>query len=110
MSVLSAEALNEVAMKVIMHAGEARKYCNDAINALCEDEQELYQKWMEVARQEIILAHNLQTETIQATIECTDQAVTLLFIHAQDTLMTINSEINLAGHLYKLYQKLSDKA
>ncbi len=109
MAVMHTDKLNEIAMQVILHAGDARTYCNEAIEALCQDREDVFLEKMEVAKREITIAHNLQTETIQETITCEEQPVTLLFVHAQDTLMTINSEITMAGNMYKLYCKLQKK-
>lgn len=105
MGTIPADKLNEVAMQVILHAGDARAYCSAAMEALYMDDLETFRKKMELTRQEITIAHNLQTETIQNTIECDEQPVTLLFIHAQDTLMTIHSEISMVHHMYRMYCK-----
>ena len=42
-----------------------------------------------VARENITKAHRLQTEVIQNTVMNENQRLTMLFIHSQDTLMTI---------------------
>lgn len=110
MSVMQEDKLNEVAMQVILHAGDARMYCNEAMEALYNDEEDTFKEKMELTKKEITIAHNLQTETIQKTIECEEQPITLLFIHAQDTLMTINSEIMMVNHMYRLYCKLKGES
>ena len=46
---------------------------------------------------------------IQSTIEDDELQTTLLFTHAQDTLMTIYSELNISNHLIRLYYKLEEK-
>ena len=46
---------------------------------------------------------------IQSTIEDDELQTTLLFTHAQDTLMTIYSELNMATHMIKMCRMLEDK-
>ena len=64
---------------------------------------------MKKAKDEITQAHRIQTDMIQSTIEDDELQTTLLFTHAQDTLMTIYSELNISNHLIRLYYKLEEK-
>lgn len=106
----SIEVLNQAAMKIILHAGDCRKYLNDAICAVYEEEgQMVVQEKLKAAKQEITKAHRIQTEMIQNTIMNENQPASLLFTHAQDTLMTINSELLMVKHMLKLYEKLEGK-
>lgn len=83
---------------------------NEAITMTENDgkEEEIAAKLKE-AKDEITKAHRLQTEMIQGTIEDDDLETTLLFSHAQDTLMTIYSELNMANAMLRLYRKLASK-
>ena len=45
---------------------------------------------------------------IQGTIEDDELETTLLFSHAQDTLMTIYSELNMTNSILRLYRKLTN--
>ena len=94
------EQLNSAAMQIILHAGEA-------VNALLEDksEEDIKAK-ITAAKKEITKAHVIQTEMIQSSINEDELQTTLLFTHAQDTLMTINSEVNLTQNMIRLYRKL----
>lgn len=102
------ETLNITAMEIIMYAGDARKILTDAIDGICEgkDKQEVDQMIAE-ARQTLAKAHNKQTELIQDSINDEAQVTSLLFNHAQDTLMTINSEMIMVKSMIKLYNKLT---
>lgn len=102
------EELNNAAMQIILHAGDCRNLLNDAIR-YTEDDKELsvIEMKLKEAKEEITIAHKIQTEMIQNTIETDELDTTLLFTHAQDTLMTINSELNLTNSLLRLYNKLS---
>lgn len=107
---VSNSTFNEVAMKIILHAGDCRNLVNEALKDLEEGAPiEQIDNKMKEAKNEIIKAHKIQTDIIQSTIEDESVRATLLFTHAQDTLMTIYSEMNIAQHLIALYKKLEDK-
>ena len=80
---------------------------NEAINDLLDDksEEEVKDKITQ-AKKEITKAHVIQTDMIQSSINEEELQTTLLFTHAQDTLMTINSEVNLVQSMIRLYRKL----
>ena len=96
--------LEQVAMKIILKAGDARENIKAAINCKLG-----YEKEMKEAKENIRQAHASQTQIIQE--EATGAAIspTLLFIHAQDTLMTIMSEKNLVENMYMLYNSLEER-
>ncbi len=99
------EELSQVAMKIILHAGNGREHVENALHALEEHlDHEEFERLMKEANKEIKEAHKAQTDIIQSTIEEENMTYTLLFSHAQDTLMTIISEYNVAKHLGKLYE------
>lgn len=101
------EQLNSAAMQIILHAGDCQNLLNEAINDLLDDksEEEVKDKITQ-AKKEITKAHVIQTDMIQSSINEEELQTTLLFTHAQDTLMTINSEVNLVQSMIRLYRKL----
>ncbi|MCB6266529.1 PTS lactose/cellobiose transporter subunit IIA [Longicatena sp. 210702-DFI.1.36] len=101
------EQLNSAAMQIILHAGDCWNLLNEAINDLLDDksEEEVKDKITQ-AKKEITKAHVIQTDMIQSSINEEELQTTLLFTHAQDTLMTINSEVNLVQSMIRLYRKL----
>ena len=99
------EQLAEVAMQIILHAGDARNLVMEALDAAGEGKyQEADQKLVD-AKEELRQAHVSQTGVVQSEAAGTRYEYSLLFTHAQDTVMTIFSEYNLARKLIKLYQK-----
>ena len=67
--------------------------------------------WVEAARErmaeartEITEAHRVQTDAIQGEAAGERLEYSLLFTHAQDTLMTVNSEINLTKQLIGVFE------
>lgn len=104
MTKYTSEDLAQIAMKIILHAGNARQIVQEAFNLSFENKswEEINEKLIQ-ARNELTLAHKAQTNVIQDTILDNNQIYSLLFSHAQDTLMTINSELFIAENMLKLH-------
>ena len=104
------DKLNDDAMQIILNAGDARQFMQEAIEKICEDTSwEEIDALMEQAKEKLTAAHIVQTDDIQKSVTQVDQVTCLLFTHAQDTLMTINSELYLTKNLIKLYKHLERK-
>lgn len=101
------EILNNHAMQIITFAGDARNLLEKALEHLYDDNLEMYELEMKEARKAITKAHAEQTKVLQSTIMDESLQLTLLFTHAQDTLMTIMSEMNVAKHLAKILIKIN---
>ncbi len=98
------EDLNQLAMEIILLAGDCRSLVDDAFNAAKNNKDfDAIKKILKEAREKITQAHKLQTDVIQNTVLNDRQNVTMLFIHAQDTLMTINSELFICEHVLQLF-------
>lgn len=92
----------EEAMGIIMHAGDARLLCKEALDAIAAFNFEKASEKMARANKEIAEAHRIQTDAIQGEANGEKKEYCVLFAHAQDTLMTIYSEINIANQLIKI--------
>lgn len=104
------EELNTAAMQIILYAGNSRNMINEAMQATEDNiDRNVIDAKMKEAKDEITKAHKIQTDMIQSTIEDNELQTTLLFTHAQDTLMTIYSELNMANHMIKMFRMLEDK-
>lgn len=110
MKKITSEELNEAAMKIIMLAGDGRnlmtKAIKDTFSGVAKEDVE---EKIKQANNKIAEAHHIQTDMIQYAIEKDDLQTTLLFSHAQDTLMTVYSESKMVGHMIEMYRRLSDK-
>lgn len=94
----------ESAMSIIMSAGDARLLCAQALTAAAKGELDEAKKLHADSKRKIAEAHHVQTDVIQAEMGggpaleyCS------LFAHAQDTLMTVYSEINMTKHLLNIF-------
>lgn len=98
--------LNLLSMNVILHAGNARDFVFQAVNKAADGEFEQADNLMQEANNEVVIAHKTQTSTLQKEAEGVEIPYSPLFGHAQDTLMTIKTEINLMKEIIKIYKKL----
>ncbi|MCH1939398.1 PTS lactose/cellobiose transporter subunit IIA [Holdemania massiliensis] len=105
--------LISAAMEIILHAGDARNHAKLARQAMREMNFTQAGQYLEEAKKEIAEAHRAQTEIIQNEARGIQYDYSMLFNHAQDTLMTINSEIELTADLILTFevvmQKLTEK-
>ena len=99
--------MNEVAqsaMEIILHAGDARLKCKEALYQIALFDIENAKSKLKESQEEITKAHKVQTDAIQNETRGEKSEYSLLFAHAQDTLMTIYSEINIAKQLIKIFE------
>lgn len=97
------------AMEIILHAGDARVKCKEALEAVASCDIAGARKKMVEAHNEITKAHHVQTDAIQGEASGDAVEYSLLFSHAQDTLMTINSEINMTKQLIGVFEMLESR-
>lgn len=95
----------ESAMAIILAAGDARVKCREALDAISEFDFDKARATLKEAQVKITEAHKVQTDSIQAETRGEASEYSLLFAHAQDTLMTIYSEINIAKQMVKIFDR-----
>ena len=66
-------------------------------------------KLLEEAEALIVKAHNAQTEVIQSQVSGESMEYSLLFVHAQDTVMTITTELRMTQKLLPIVKMLLNK-
>ena len=96
----------EIALQVILFAGNARDLISKALNAAYDEDFSESKDLLSKAEEEARKAHRIQTEIIQSEANGESIEFSFLVTHAQDTLMISLSEINLAKQLLKMYQKM----
>jgi PTS system cellobiose-specific IIA component len=103
--------LAQQAMQIILFAGDARVNCKNALTAVETNDFNAAAAEMAKAKKNITEAHKIQTNTIQGEMAEGEKTYphSLLFTHAQDTLMTIYSEINIANHLIKISEQINKR-
>ena len=103
------ESTVQSAMSIILSAGDARVSCKEALDAIAANNIELAKEKIKVAQKKITEAHKVQTDAIQGETRGEESEYSLLFAHAQDTLMTIYSEINIAKQLIKIFEAVDKR-
>lgn len=103
------DQLNQLSMNILVHAGNARDHLVQSLENLEEMNFEKAQSEVKAARKEVVIAHGLQTDTLQLEASGEQIRYSTLFCHAQDTLMTAQSEILIGEHLVRLFEKFSQK-
>jgi PTS system cellobiose-specific IIA component len=103
------DAVNSTALEIIMSAGDARLSVSNAVKSVAAGDFAAADKELEEAKKKLAAAHGLQTEIIQSEGEGQKREHTLLFIHAQDTLMTIYSEMNMVRQLKTVFARYEEK-
>ncbi|MDR2662971.1 MAG: PTS lactose/cellobiose transporter subunit IIA [Treponema sp.] len=107
--VVTNDEMNSLAMEIIMQAGDARLFIARALQAAAEGNFPELDKNIDGARKKLAAAHGMQTEIVQSEGEGKKVNHTLLFIHAQDTLMTIYSELNMVKQLKPVLKRYDDR-
>lgn len=93
-----------VIMGIIMHGGNARSYAMQALQEARGSNFEAADKLLEEASNELNLAHQIQTDLIQAEVRGEPVEVSLLMVHAQDHLMNAMTVRDLAQEIIGLHQ------
>jgi PTS system cellobiose-specific IIA component len=105
------EELTEISMKIILRAGNARALIKQALDLVAANRPADAEAKLEEARKEQTVAHETQTDIIQDAAEGKGPGIeySLLFSHAQDTLMTVTSELMIAKQLLLIYRSLDKR-
>jgi PTS system cellobiose-specific IIA component len=101
---ITSDEMNEIAMQIIMEAGDARLLIADALKDAAAGKLTDIDAKLSEAKKKLAGAHARQTAIVQNEGEGIRHEHTLLFIHAQDTLMTIFSELNMVKQLKSVFE------
>ncbi|WRS30543.1 PTS lactose/cellobiose transporter subunit IIA [Actinomycetaceae bacterium MB13-C1-2] len=96
---IAIDEVHQVAMEIILNAGNGRTKIKSALVAMEECDFDKARTDLDAAQEEITKAHRAQTKLIQSEARGEEIPSSILFVHAQDTLMTIKSEQNIAERL-----------
>lgn len=103
------EEMSMVAMQVILHAGDAKIMIEKALDCIKDFEFEKADEILKEANSKIINAHEEQTKLVQSEAGGTDYPNSLLFNHAQDTLMTTMTYYDMAKQLSAVVRSIKEK-
>lgn len=89
-------------MNIIINAGEAKTHAYEALRNANEGEYDAADEEMKKADAALEVAHNAQTSFIQKEANGEEVKIGVLFVHAQDHLMTAISEKHLIEQIIDL--------
>lgn len=98
-----------IIFEIISHAGTAKGMAYEALAAAEKGAFEESDRLMKEADLELLEAHHIQTEIIQAEAAGDKAEVSVLFVHAQDHLMTAIEAKTLIECMIRLYKRLDLK-
>lgn len=103
------DQITMMAMDILMHAGDARNYCQKYLECVMNGDEEGAAENLKKAEEENTLSHKTQTDAIQKAVGGEKFEYSLLLTHSQDWMMTVESEIILAKQMASMYKKLEEK-
>ena len=105
--------METVIFEIILHAGNARAEAYEALRVAKARDFEAAAEHLRLAEEEIGIAHRTQVEIIQGEARGEKTEISLLFVHAQDHLMTaiaekslIENMVDMQKTIYLLEQKM----
>ncbi len=96
--------LIQISMNIILNAGDARTEAFGALEDAKKGDFVSAQEKIQTAEEAIKNAHQAQTDVLQEEMSGEAHELCILFIHAQDTLMTIKSELSMIKEMIELYK------
>ena len=102
--------LEQSIMMIIIHSGDARAYAYEALHKTNEGDYEGAEEAMKNADDAIGEAHDIQTSFLQKEAAGEKTEISVLFVHAQDHLMTAISEKNLIKEIVSLRKYVNSLA
>lgn len=98
-----------IIFEIISHGGTAKGMAYEALAAAEKGNFEEAESLLKEADNELLEAHHIQTGIIQAEAAGDKTEVSVLFVHAQDHLMTAIEAKNLIECMIRLYKRLDSK-
>lgn len=98
--------LEEIIFSIIVYGGNARAKSYDALSAAQSGDFDVAKKFLAEAEKELGNAHRIQTDIIQKEAAGEKIDISVLFVHAQDHLMTAMAEKNLIENMIELYKRI----
>ncbi|WP_297421944.1 PTS lactose/cellobiose transporter subunit IIA [Clostridium sp.] len=96
------DQLEMAIMNIIINAGDCKNHAYMALGMVNEGKYEEADKEMDLANEALAKAHDAQTEMLQKEAAGEKIELSVLFVHAQDHLMTAISEKTLIAHILEL--------
>ena len=104
---MNPEELQVTAFEIILNSGNARSMVHEAFNAMREGNFVLAEEKLVESNEEILKAHQAQTDLLQEYARGKEIVVEIIMVHAQDHLMTTMTVREVALEMLELYKKIN---
>jgi len=101
--------LMQQSTQIIVYAGNAREKVNDALKLAHDEKFTEANSKLEDAQKDLNEAHRVHMKLLQTEARGEALEFSVLLTHAQDTLMVSMSELHMAKHMLKMYEKMAKK-
>lgn len=101
--------MEENVFPIISLAGESKSLAYEALRVAKEGKFEEADKLMKESEKIILESHSYQTKLICREADGEKILINMLFVHAQDHLMTAMSERNLIAEMIDLLKRVTNK-
>jgi len=95
-----------IIFNIINYAGTAKGLAYEALNEAEKGNYDKIPELMKEADQNLLEAHKVQTSIIQSEARGEKPEVSVLFVHAQDQLMTAMESKTLIESLIRMHKKI----
>lgn len=102
------EEIEAVVFGIVGYAGEAKGYAYQALSLSEEGKFDEAEELIKKCNDTILKAHSIQTDLIQKEAGGDRMTITMLFVHAQDHLMTTLSERELIKKMIQQNKRIYD--
>lgn len=104
---MNTEELQVAAFEIILNSGNARSMVHEAFEAMRQGEYDLAKQKLADANDEMLKAHQAQTDLLQKYAGGVEIKIEIIMVHAQDHLMTTMTLREVALEMLELYKKLN---
>lgn len=101
------DEMEMIVFEIISNGGNAKGLVYEAIAMSEEKNFEEAEKLLKEADEYLVKAHQIQTDLIQAEARGEHKKVSVLFVHAQDHLMSAMEVRTLAENIIKLNRRMA---
>ena len=95
-----------IVFELISRGGTAKGMAYEALSLAENGDYEGAENLLKQADEELLAVHNIQTQLIQSEAAGEKNDVSILFVHAQDHLMTAIEAKNLIECMIKMYKRM----
>jgi cellobiose PTS system EIIA component len=96
--------INESGFKIIMHSGDARSHTLEALKNARKGNFEKAEQLLKDADDQLLEAHKIQTSLLHEEANGRSMKLSIIFVHAQDHLMTAMLAKDLATEIIAMQQ------